>query len=44
MNRQFEVLAEITGKRLNLLGLDAFGTRHPERETDYDLRDLIVAN
>lgn len=44
MDRQLEVLAEILRKRLNLLGLDAFSARHPQRETNHDLRDSVVAN
>lgn len=44
MDWQLEVLAEIVRKRLNLLGLDAFGARHPQRKTNDDLSHPIIAN
>ena len=44
MDRQLEVLAEIVRKRLNLLGLDAFGARHPQRKTNDDLSHPVIAN
>src|ERR1700757_5240702 len=42
MDRQLEVLAEIVGKRLNLLGSDAFGSRHPGGGTKPDFGDAVL--
>jgi hypothetical protein len=44
MDWKLEMFAEIVGKSLNLLGLDAFRTAHPEREANYDFFDVVVAD
>ena len=44
MDGELEVLPEVVGKRLNLLGLCAFGTTHPERQPNDDFFDLVVTD
>jgi len=44
MDGQFEMLAEIVGKYLNFLGLDALGTGHAERQADDDLFDIVFTD
>lgn len=44
MDWKLEMFAEIVGKSLNLLGLDAFRTAHAKRQANYDFFDAVVAD